>query len=155
MTNTLTSIQSFLAEPRFAMIGVPRNPKEFSAHLFSEFVSRGYDVVPVNPATQELAGRRAYAHVTDVRPPVSAALVMTPRKLDLEILEECVQAKVRLAWLYGVKGPKDIDPKAIEFCHAHGIELIAGYCPFMFLPKAAFYHKFHGGVARVFGTYPH
>lgn len=155
MSTTLPRIQQFLAESRFAMIGASRNPKDFSARLLAEFVNRGYAVVPVNPATQEISEQRSYARIQDVQPPVRAALVMTPRSLDVDILRDCAQANVRLVWLYGVSGPKEISRQALEFCEATGIDVIAGYCPYMFLPKAAFFHRMHGGFARVFGTYPH
>jgi len=154
MSNTLSLIQSFLAEKRFAMIGVSRNPKDFSARLCAEFENRGYAVVPVNPATTMLFELKTYANVQDIEPPVRAALVMTPRRLDLEILRDCAEASVRLVWLYGVTGPKEISREAREFCSASGIDLIAGYCPYMVLPKAAFFHRLHGAVARVIGTYP-
>ena len=155
MSTTLPLIKEFLAEKRFAMIGVSRDTKDFSARLLAEFTNRGYAVVPVNPAAKEIFELRTFARISEVRPPVRAALVMTPRSLDTDILRECAEAKVRLVWLYGVTGPKDIGRQAIEFCQSSGIDLIAGYCPYMFLPKAAFFHRMHGTFARVFGMYPH
>jgi predicted CoA-binding protein len=44
-----SSIDAFLASKRIAFIGLSHNPKDFSRHLFREFVEHGYDVVPVNP----------------------------------------------------------------------------------------------------------
>ena len=155
MPNTLSLIQTFLAEKRFAMIGVSRESKDFSARLLVEFVNRGYAVIPVNPAAQEISELRCHARIQDVQPPVRAALVMTPRSLDSDILLDCAEAKVRMVWLYGVAGPKEISRQASEFCESSGIDLIAGYCPYMFLPKSAFFHRMHGTVARFFGMYPH
>jgi len=155
MSNTMSLVQSFLAEKRFAMIGVSRNPKDFSAQLCAEFENRGYAVVPVNPAATTLFELKTYAHVQDITPPVRAALVMTPRRLDLEILRDCAEASIRLVWLYGIAGPKEISREAIEFSATNGIDLIAGYCPYMVLPKAAFFHRMHGAIARVIGMYPH
>lgn len=154
MSSTMPRIQAFLAEKRFAMIGASRDPKDFSARLLIEFINRGYAVVPVNPSARDIYELRSYARIQDVQPPVRAALVMTPRKLDIDIVRDCAEAKVHLVWLYGVTGPKEISPRAIELAESSGIEVIAGYCPYMFLPKAAFFHRIHGGVARVFGMYP-
>ncbi len=154
MAETLPRIHSFLAEKRFAMIGVSRDPKDFSSRMMSDFVNRGYDVVPVNPGANEIAGLRAFASIGDIAPPVRAALVMTPRRLDPDIIGQCAEANVRMVWLYGVSGPKQTSPEALTLAQSSGIELIAGYCPYMFLPNAAFFHRIHGAIARVFGTYP-
>jgi predicted CoA-binding protein len=147
-------VHSFLAERRFAMIGVSRNPKDFSARLFAEFTNRGYAVVPVNPAAQEIFELKSYDRIQDIQPRLRAAIVMTPRSLDLDILRDCAEAEVKMVWLYGVTGPKGISRQAIEFCETKGINLIAGYCPYMFLSKSAFYHRIHGAVARLIGKYP-
>ena len=47
-------IKEFLAQKRFAMVGVSRSPKDFSRTLFSEFIKRGNDVVPVNPHATDI-----------------------------------------------------------------------------------------------------
>lgn len=155
MSSTMSLIQSFLAQKRFAMIGVSRDPKDFSALLCAEFENRGYAVVPVNPAAASLFELKTYARVQDITPPVHAALVMTPRRLDLDILRDCAEASIRLVWLYGISGDKEISRPAKDFCASNGIDLIAGYCPYMVLPKAAFFHRVHGAIARVIGMYPH
>ena len=49
-------IADFLAQRRFAMVGVSRNPGDFSRMLFREFLKRGYEVVPVHPDCQAMDG---------------------------------------------------------------------------------------------------
>ena len=46
---SLETIEDFLSQKRIAMIGVSRNPKDFSAALFEGLRKRGYEMVPVNP----------------------------------------------------------------------------------------------------------
>ena len=43
------NIRDFLAQKRFAFIGVSRQPKDFSRALFPRIPSRGYEPVPVHP----------------------------------------------------------------------------------------------------------
>ena len=69
--------RAFLATRRFAVVGVSRNEKDFSRYLLRELLARGYDAVPVNPALTEAEGRRTYARVADIDPPVDAALFLT------------------------------------------------------------------------------
>ena len=44
------AIDSFLSCRRIAVVGVSRDPKDFSRAVLRELLKRGYDVVPVSPA---------------------------------------------------------------------------------------------------------
>ena len=57
------AIDSFLACRRIAVVGVSRDPKDFTRQVFRAFVERGYDAVPVNTAGGEVEGRRAASRV--------------------------------------------------------------------------------------------
>jgi len=82
----LETIEDFLAQKRIAMIGVSRNPKDFSSALFEELRKRGYDMVPVNPRVSAVLGQPCYARVQDIQPPVDAALLMTTLRLPTRLL---------------------------------------------------------------------
>jgi uncharacterized protein len=47
--SSMATIQDFLAQKRIAVVGVSRNPKDFSRGLFRTLRERGYDAVAVNP----------------------------------------------------------------------------------------------------------
>ena len=72
------AIDSFLACRRLAIVGVSRDPKDFSRSVFRAFVERGYDVVPVNANGGDIEGRPAVRRIADVEPPIEAALLMIP-----------------------------------------------------------------------------
>jgi hypothetical protein len=54
---TIREVEDFLALHRIAMVGVSRNPEDFSRKLFREMCERGYDMVPVNLVAEEIDGR--------------------------------------------------------------------------------------------------
>jgi predicted CoA-binding protein len=151
---SLHLIGEFLGIRRFAMVGVSRNPRDFSRRLFSELIGRGYDVVPVNPGVNTIEGRRCFRSVLEIEPRVSSALVMTPRPITGRILTECADAGITLAWLYGISGERDLGPDALAIGANRGIKIVPGYCPFMFLPGASFPHRLHGFVWEAIGRYP-
>ena len=70
-------IEDFLSYRRIAMVCVSRNPSDFSRALYRELRSRGYDLVPVNPHTDEVDGQRCFHRIADVTPPVEGVLLMT------------------------------------------------------------------------------
>jgi predicted CoA-binding protein len=147
-------IDDFLAQKRIAFVGLSRDPKSFSRTLFREFVRRGYDAVPVNSGAAELEGVACHARIQDVQPPVDGALILTSRDAVYRAIADCQEAGVRRVWIYGVSGPRGTSAGAVEFCAAHGMELVPGYCPFMFLPESGLIHRFHGRVMKLMGTYP-
>jgi predicted CoA-binding protein len=151
---TLTQIQEFLGEKRLAMVGVSRNPEDFTRALFQEFRRREYDVVPVNPEVAEVAGQRCYAHVADIEPAVETALLMTRPAVTGQVVRECHAAGIRRIWMYRGAGTGAVSCGAVNFCEANGISVVAGECPFMFLPETQWFHRFHGFCRKVTGKYP-
>lgn len=149
-----SGIDGFLAQRRFAMIGVSRNPGDFSRTLFREFLQRGYDVIPVHPAGGEMDGRTCAASLALVAPPVEAVLLMTPPTVTEVLVRECVPAGVRRVWMYRAAGAGAVSQPALEFCAANGIEVVPGECPLMFLPGTPWFHRLHGFVRKISGTYP-
>ncbi len=152
--NRRATVDEFLEQKRIAFIGVSREEKHFSRTLFREFVLRGYDVIPVNPKTDSIEGRPTYASVKQIDPPVESALVITPAKLTGDVVKECAEAGVRRVWMYRAVGDGSVDPKAVEFCEAHGIDVVAGECPNMFFADAMWFHKAHGFIRKLTGSYP-
>ncbi len=148
------AIRSFLAQRRIAVIGVSRSPRGFSTVLFREFFKKGYDVVPVNPNAAEIEGVRCFARVQDIEPRPDAALIMLPARAMEPVVKDCVEAGITHVWLYGISGPRQVEPRALEACRNNQVEVVPGYCPFMFLPDGAWVHRLHGWFAKLTGSYP-
>lgn len=150
----LRQIEEFLQRKRFAVIGVSRNPKDFSRILFAEFRKRGYDVVPVNPLAGAIDDVACFPRLQDISPPVEAALLLTPANVSGDIADECIQAGVRQVWLYRAIGTGALSLRAVVACQLNGVQVIAGECPFMFLPQAGFPHNVHGFCRKLTGSFP-
>lgn len=153
-SSSWNTIEDFLACKRLAMVGVSRNPKDFSAGLFRELCERGYDVVPVNPLAEEVEGRRCFSHMQDIQPQVEAALLMTPPAVTEAVAKDCVEAGIRRLWMYRAGGPGSVSAKAVEVCKQSGVDVVAGECPYMFLPGTKGVHRWHGWLRKILGSYP-
>ena len=88
----MENVRDFLAQKRFAMVGVSRQPKDFSRALFREFQTRHYQPVPVHPDVTEIEGVRCFAHLRDIQPPVDSVLLMTSPTVTDVVVRECVEA---------------------------------------------------------------
>lgn len=154
MPTTQDDVRDFLAQRRIALVGLSRNPKDFSRVVFREMSQRGYDMVPVNPAAGELEGRRCFARVQEIAPRVDGVLIMTaPGETD-HIVHDCAEAGVRRVWMHRGGGQGAVSQEAADFCHQNGIRLVEGYCPLMFLSGTPFFHRVHGFFMKILGGYP-
>lgn len=150
----LNRIETFLKHKRLAMVGVSRDPRDFSRVVFRELLQRQYDVVPVNPAATSIEDRTCYALLQEIQPPVEAALILTPPEVTEDVVHECVAAGVKSIWLHRAVGVGAVSQNALSYCKEHHIEVVAGYCPLMFLPNTGFIHRVHRFFSKLSGRYP-
>jgi predicted CoA-binding protein len=151
---SLETIEDFLSQKRIAIVGISREPKDFSVSLFDELCHRGYDVVPVNPSASEIHGRRCFARVQDIQPPVDAALLMTPPEVTNAVVKDCAEAGIHRVWMYRAGGNGAVSPEAVLFCRENNIQVVPGQCPFMFWRDAGTGHRLHGFIRKITGRYP-
>jgi predicted CoA-binding protein len=156
---SMARVGDFLSQKRLAFVGVSRRPKDYSQALFREFCARGYDAVPVNPAVAEIQGRRSFARVQDIDPVPDGVVVLTSAAVTDKVVGDCIQAGVKRIWMCRSVGKGSVSAQAVGECEAHGISVIPGECPFMFLEGdyvqgGGWAHHFHGIVKKITGSYP-
>ena len=79
---------------------------------------------------------------------------MTSPTVTNLVLRECVEAGIKRVWFYRGAGQGALTEGALQICHAHGIHVIPGECPFMFFDRTPWFHRFHGLVRKIAGAYP-
>lgn len=151
---SLEQITGFLSIRRLAVVGVSRDPHDFSRTLFREFLKRGYDAVPVHPSAIELEARACSPRLQDINPPVTAVLLMTAPAVTDQVVRDCAEAGVTHVWMYRAGGAGAVSGPAVRYCESQGIDVIAGECPFMFFRDSGLFHRLHGAVRRLTGKYP-
>jgi uncharacterized protein len=151
---SIHDVQDFLALRRIAMVGVSRHAQDFSRALFREMCTRGYDMVPVNPATNEIEGRECFDNLQVAKPLVEGALIMTPSYETVRVVQDCIEAHISKVWIYRAGGQGAVSPEAIALCKQHGIQVVEGHCPFMFFPSTGFIHRAHGFLLKLGRRYP-
>jgi predicted CoA-binding protein len=156
MVTTRRQIDDFWALKRLAVVGVSRDPKHFSNQIWQELRQRRYEAVPVNPNAAEIDGQRCYARVQDIQPPVDGVVIMTAPNVTEVVVRDCAAAGVGHVWMHrGLgSGPGSVSPAAVQFCEVNRIDVVAGFCPYMFLPGTPFFHGMHAFAKKVTGSYP-
>ena len=153
MTTTRADIDDVLKQHRIAMVGISRDPKDFSRSLFREMRKQGYDMVPVNLFAEDIEGEECFQSLHSVSPAVDGVLFMTPFWEAERLVHECAELGIQRVWMYraGKKGAGTRE--AIDFCKEHGIDVAEG-CPFMFMRGTSFPHHAHGFLLKLIGQYP-
>ena len=147
-------IDLFMSKKRIAFVGVSAKEKSFSRVLFNEFIKRGYDMVPVNPSQTQIAGLLCYKNVSEINPLVEAVLIMTNPKAAADILKDFQSAGIDLIWLYRSLGQGVVSPEAILFGKENSLNLIPGYCPYIFWKDSGLIHSLHRLIMKIGGKYP-
>ncbi|HET8646832.1 MAG TPA: CoA-binding protein [Vicinamibacteria bacterium] len=145
------AIDRFLGRRRVAIVGVSRDAKDFSRAVFRAFIERGYEAIPVNPAAGEIEGRPCAHSVAEIAPPVDAALLLTPPARSEAAVADCLAAGVDRIWFHRGAGAGAVSVAALELCARHGVDVVPGACPFMYLPETALPHRIHGFFHRLRG----
>ena len=143
---------AFLALDRVALVGASNEPKHFSNAIYRALKDHGVAVVPVNPRETEVMGDGCYKSVAAVPGELEGVIVMVRRDTAVQIVRECIERGVAHVWLFkGLGGEGAVSDEAVALCEAHGVDVIAGACPMMFLRPVKGFHRFHLGVRRLRG----
>jgi uncharacterized protein len=151
---TQQTINAFYAEKRIAVIGASRQSRKFGYKLVEALRVRGFEVLPVNPQADRIGSLPCHRSIAEITPPVGAAILVVPPAEQAKAAEECARAGVKQLWIHDHVTKGTSSPKAIHACEVAGIEIIAGYCPFLFMPRAGFPHNLHGRIMGWMGAFP-
>jgi len=148
------AIDNFLRLRRIAFVGVSRKETDFSRVLWNEFRKRGYDLVPVNRNTTVLDGLPCYPDIAAIDPAPESVLLMVPAAESLQTVLQAVRIGVKGIWFYRATGQGAVSPEAVDLAQKFGCDVVAGECPFMFLPDTGFPHSWHRGWKSLTGSLP-
>lgn len=147
---SLESINEFLRHQHIVVAGASRNRKKFGNIVFRDLLNKGYQVVPVNPNTEELEGYTCYPNLRNLPKKADALLLLTPPQQSLTLLEEAVQQGIYHIWIQQGAESSEV----IKFCVDNHLHFISGPCILMHLEPVKNIHKVHRFLSKVFRTYP-
>lgn len=151
---TFDEINACLLRPRLAFVGLSTDERDFSRAVAKELLERGYDVVPVNPKAETIADRPAYPTIAAIPEPVQWVIVMTPPEASAAVVADAHAAGVDHVWLHRGVGRGAVSQEAVALAKTHGMTLVAGECPLMFLGKPGFPHNVHAFFKKLAHHYP-
>lgn len=119
-------IPDFVAQRRWAVVGVSNDHAKFGRKIFESMRSAGYEVFPVHSTLEELDdGTKVYRSVKDIPEPPAVVDLVVPPSATIQVVQDCIAAGVARIWFQ----PGTFHSESIRNAEAHGIAVIAdGSC---------------------------
>lgn len=134
-------VKGFLACERIAVVGVSRDPRDFSRAIFRRLAATGRDVHPVNPAVGEIEGRTCYPDLESVPGPVRAVMVLTPPAASADVVRAGDGVGASHVWFHRAFGGGSVSEEAVEEATGRGLQCIVGGCPMMYCDPVDLGHR--------------
>lgn len=147
-------VADFLSGQRYAVAGVSRGPNATANAVYRKLLGAGYDVVPVNPAADEVEGVVCYRDLVSIPDALDGVVAVTPARAAVEIVRQCEAKGVKRVWFHRSFGEGSVSAEAVKDCKARGIDCIAGGCPLMYCAPVDFGHRCMRWWLRLQGRVP-
>ena len=119
-------IREFLSLKKIAVVGMSKNSYK-DAHTVPKYlIDNGYDVIPVNPTTNEILNRKCFEKVSDIQTDIDIVNVFRPSDQVLDVIEEAISKNPKVIWLQeGIH-----NPDAEDIARKQGIKVVYNRCMF-------------------------
>lgn len=121
---TDNEIRDILSLKCVAVVGMSKNEHK-AAHYVPKYLSEnGFDVIPVNPTTDEILGKKCYSAISEINADVDIVDVFRPSELVLPVVEEAIKKNPKVIWLQ--EGIHNLE--AEKMARDNGIKIVFNRC---------------------------
>ena len=117
-------IRNFLSLKKVAVIGISRSESK-AAHFVPKYLSEnGFDIIPVNPNSNEILSKKCYKEITDVEGDIDIVDVFRPSEDVLPFVRDAIKKNPKVIWLQeGIH-----NEEAENLAREHGIDIVFNRC---------------------------
>jgi hypothetical protein len=117
-------IRSILSLKKVAVIGMSKHSRKAAQFVPKYLSENGYEIIPVNPTTNEILGKKCYSEISEVEDEIDIVDVFRPSEQVLPIVIEAIKKKPKVIWLQeGIH-----NSKAEEMARNAGIKVVFNRC---------------------------
>ena len=122
--HTDEQIKKFYELKNIAVVGMSKNPEKAAHYVPKYLVEKGYNIIPVNPTTDEILGKKCYSDLSNVSEHVDIVDVFRPSEQVMSVISEAIKLKPKVIWLQ--EGIHNIEAESLA--QKAGIEVIFNRC---------------------------
>ncbi len=117
-------IKEIFSLKNVAVVGMSKHPDK-AAHFVPKYLfEQGYNIIPVNPTTNEILNKKSYQSVSEVEEPIDIVDVFRPSDEVLPVVKEAIKMKPKVIWLQ--EGIHNED--AEDLAKKEGIKVVFNRC---------------------------
>lgn len=123
--DTIATLRRILSDnQRIAVVGLSAKPHRPSYFAAKYLLDHGYQVIPVNPAYQEVLGQRCYPDLMAVPGRIDVVDIFRKAEEVPALVEQAIAIKARVVWMQlGV-----VHEEAAARARAAGLEVVMDRC---------------------------
>jgi acetyl coenzyme A synthetase (ADP forming)-like protein len=149
------SFAKLLKPASVAVVGASTNPDKVGYAVLNNIISGGFagGIFPVNPAAEEILGKKCYKSLLDIPGDVDCALIIVKRDNVLQVLNDCVskgtKAVIVITAGFGETGEdgKRLQKEIGQLASQAGITMLGPNCLGFLNPN----HKFNASFGQALG----
>jgi hypothetical protein len=107
-----------------ASVGVSSSPEKPSYGIFAYLLAQGYQMIPVNPGTAEIQGRKTYPDLASVPERIDVVQVFRKPEDVPPVVAEAIKAGARVVWMQ----EQVINEEAARTAEAAGLKVVMNRC---------------------------
>ena len=124
-----------------ASVGVSSNPEKASYGIFQYLAEAGYHMIPVNPTTPEVLGRKSYPDLRSIPEKIDVVQVFRKPEDVPPVVEQAIQAGAKVVWMQeGI-----VNQEAAAQAEKAGLKVVMNRC----MMKT--HQRLFGGLAQLLG----
>ena len=106
--HTDQEIRNFYNLKNIAVVGMSKNQEKPSHYVPKFLIEQGYNIIPVNPTTDEILNKKSYKMVSQIKEDIDIVDIFRKSEDVMPIVEDIIKKKgVKLIWLQkGIFSPE-------------------------------------------------
>ena len=117
-------IREILSLEKVVVVGMSKNSSKAAHYVPKYLADNGYDVIPVNPTTDEILGKKCYSSISEIDGDIDIIDVFRPSDQILPVIQEAIKKKPKVIWLQeGIH-----NSEAEELAKKAGIKVVFNRC---------------------------
>ena len=117
-------IRKILSLKTVAVVGMSKNEEKAAHYVPKYLLSQGYNVIPVNPTTDQILDKKCRASLDDIQEQIDIVDVFRPSDQVLPVIEDAIKKKPKVIWLQeGIH-----NEEAENLARNAGIQLVYNRC---------------------------